>query len=84
MSEPVIPREVWGIWNDDHLVNFDDYGAFTPFESRESAAGFMNLNGTQIVPVLIGGSALLEEVEKLRKVAEAAVPLSGFCSHERQ
>lgn len=89
MSEPQIPREVWGMsssgesklidWGAGH--GLDDIAAFA---SREGAQGCINGCNFIADPVLIGGSALLDEVAKLRRVAEAASQLLQSDSRDKE
>ena len=82
MSEPQLPREVWGLLSikEQCLIaggsGSDDIAAFA---SRGGAQGCILGCGFIAEPVLLGGSALLDEVKllreenaKLREVAEAA------------
>lgn len=75
MSEPQIPREVWGVANARGLITVE-LGEPEPFaafdwevEAQEWLENSCYTDGVK--PVLIGGSALLDEVAKLRRVAEA-------------
>ena len=79
MSEPQIPREVWGVANARGLITVE-LGEPEPFaafdwevEAQEWLENSCYTDGVK--PVLIGGSALLDEVAKLRRVAEAAETL---------
>lgn len=74
-TSPQIPREVWGIWDNEEsrLIRHIEFDC----ESANNVS--IGYGQPRSQPVLIGGSALLEENEKLRRVAEAAV---AYCSKQ--
>lgn len=78
MSEPQIPREVWGVW--DHETNSLVEFATGNHEFAENYS--IGYGQPRSQPVLIGGSALLDEVAKLRRVAEEVDVMLKLPPHE--